>query len=216
MRSSLRAGFGALLYGLAALGANAAGAGLSGDDLAVLDALREGEMEKLVLHETPAPPIDVPFADVEGNEVRLSDFAGKVVLLNLWATWCPPCRSEMPSLDRLAGAMAGPDFAVVALSTDRGGPARIRKFFDDTGVEHLGVYQDARMQLAREAGAIGLPVTLLLDRQGREVGRVTGDAKWDSPEAKALLQRFIDLTGAPATEKAESAPGAGATTADAS
>ena len=212
MRSPLRAGIGALLYGLAVLGANAAGAWEPG----ALDALRRGEMEKLVLHQTPAPPIEVPFADGEGNEVRLSDFAGKVVLLNLWATWCPPCRAEMPSLDRLAGAMAGPDFAVVALSTDRGGPARIRKFLDDTGVKHLGVYQDAHMQLAREAGAIGLPVTLLLDRQGREIGRVTGDAVWDSPEAKALLQRFIELTHAPATEKVEAAPGIGATTADAS
>lgn len=194
MRSPLRAGIGALLYGLAALGANAEDTGLDGDDLAALEALRQGEMEKLVLHEVPVASIEVPFLDGEGNRVRLADFAGKVVVLNLWATWCPPCRAEMPSLDRLAGAMAGADLAVVALSMDRGGPERIREFFDEIGVEHLGVYQDAHMKLAREAGAIGLPVTLLLDREGREVGRVTGDAEWDSPEAKALIGKLIELT----------------------
>ena len=194
MRSPLRAGIGALLYGLATLGANAEGTGLYGDDLAALEALRQGEMEKLVLHDARAARVEVPFADGEGNEIRLADFAGKVVVLNLWATWCPPCRTEMPSLDRLAGAMAGRDLAVVALSTDRGGPERIRKFFDEIGVEYLDVYQDARMQLAREAGAIGLPVTLLLDREGREVARVTGDAEWDSPEAKALIGKLIELT----------------------
>lgn len=194
MRSPLRAGIGALLYGLAALGANAEGRGLDGEDRAALEGLRKGEMEKLVLHDARAARVEVPFVDGEGNEVRLADFAGKVVVLNLWATWCPPCRTEMPSLDRLAGAMAGADLEVVALSTDRGGPERIRKFFDEIGVEHLDVYQDARMQLAREAGAVGLPVTLLLDRQGREVGRVTGDAEWDSPEAKALIGRLIELT----------------------
>lgn len=185
---------GALLYGLAAFGANAVAGTLSAGDRAALEALRQGEMAKLVLHDGPQAPLGESFADAGGQELGIADFAGKVVLLNLWATWCPPCRAEMPSIDRLAGAMAGPDLAVVALSTDRFGPERIKAFFDEIGVRNLAVYQDRRSQLARAAGAIGLPVTLILDREGREVARVTGDAEWDSPEAKAFLTRLIELT----------------------
>ena len=193
---------GALLYGLAALGANAVAgplsAPLSAEDRAALEALRAGDMAKLVIHEEPRAPIEEAFRDGEGNEVRLGDFSGKVVLVNLWATWCAPCRAEMPSIDRLAGAMADADLAVLALSTDRFGAERIRSFLDEIGVRHLAVYQDKRSEVARAAGAMGLPVTLILDREGREVARLTGDAEWDSPEAKAFLLRLIELT-APGT-----------------
>jgi thiol-disulfide isomerase/thioredoxin len=187
----------ALLYGLVAASANAEG--LDADAIAAVDALRTGEMEKLVLHGQARPRIDEPFRDAEANEVSLSDFTGQVVLLNFWATWCPPCRAEMPSLDRLAGEMAGDGLAVIALSTDRGGVERIAEFYDEIGVANLSIYQDPRGRLPRKAGAIGLPVTLLLDRDGREVARVTGDAEWDSPEAKALVGKLIELT-APETE----------------
>jgi thiol-disulfide isomerase/thioredoxin len=185
---------GALLYGLAALSANATAGGLSAEDRAALDALRQGEMAKLVLHDEALAQIDEAFRDAEGGEVRIADFAGKVVLVNLWATWCAPCRAEMPSIDRLAAAMKGEDLAVVALSTDRFGAERIREFFDEIGVRALAIYQDKRSEVARAAGALGLPVTLLLDREGREVARLTGDAEWDSPEAKALLSRLVELT----------------------
>jgi thiol-disulfide isomerase/thioredoxin len=192
------AAIGALLYGLAAFSANAAdgleAGGLSAEGRASIDALRQGEMAKLVLHEEALAPIDEAFRDAEGNEQRFADFAGKVVLVNLWATWCAPCRAEMPSIDRLAAAMAGEDLVVAALSTDRFGAERIGEFFDEIGVEHLAIYQDKRSEVARAAGAIGLPVTLLLDRGGREVARLTGDAEWDSPEARALLTRLIELT----------------------
>ena len=182
----------ALLYGLIAVSANAEG--LEAKDRAALEALRTGEMEKLVLHDEPRAPIAETFLDAEGNELTLADFAGQVVLLNLWATWCPPCRAEMPSIDRLAGEMAGDGLAVIALSSDRGGAARIAKFYEEIGVENLAIHQDPRGQLQRQAGAIGLSVTLLLDREGREVGRVTGDAVWDSPEAKALIGKLVELT----------------------
>jgi thiol-disulfide isomerase/thioredoxin len=189
---------GALLYGLAALSANAADGlapgGLSAGERAALDALRQGEMAKLVLHEAALPAIDEAFRDAAGNEVRFADFAGKIVLVNLWATWCAPCRAEMPSIDRLAAAMAGEELAVVALSTDRFGAERIEEFFDEIGVERLAIYQDQRSEVARAAGAMGLPVTLLLDREGREVARLTGDAEWDSPEAKAFLARLMEVT----------------------
>ena len=185
---------GALLYGLAAFPANATAGGLSAEDRATLDALRQGEMAKLVLHDEAPAPIEEAFRDAEGNAVVLADFAGKVVLVNLWATWCAPCRAEMPSIDRLAAAMQGDDLAVVALSTDRFGSEKIAAFFDEIGVERLAIYQDKRSEVARAAGALGLPVTLLLDRDGREVARLTGDAEWDSPEAMAFLARLIELT----------------------
>lgn len=183
-----------LLYGLIAAPANAAAA-LSADEHAALDALRQGEMARAVLRETPAPRIEETFFDAEGNPVTLADFAGKVVLLNFWATWCPPCRKEMPSIDHLAGEMSGDDLAIIALSTDRGEAARIQRFYDEIGVENLAIYRDPRGRTMRAAGVIGLPVTLLLDRQGREVARVTGDAVWDSAEAKALIGKLIELTG---------------------
>jgi thiol-disulfide isomerase/thioredoxin len=185
---------GALLYGLAALSANAVAGPLAAEDRAALDALRTGEMAKLVLHDEARPPIEEAFRDEGGGEVRISDFAGKVVLVNLWATWCAPCRAEMPSIDRLAAGMAGEELAVVPLSTDRFGPERIRSFYDEIGVEHLRIYQDRRSEVARAAGAMGLPVTLILDRDGREIARLTGDAEWDSPEARAFLARLIELT----------------------
>lgn len=189
---------GTLLYGLVAaganFGANAVAAGLTADDRGALDALRRGEMEKLVLHDEARPPIEETFHDAEGAELSVADFAGKVVLVNLWATWCAPCRAEMPSIDRLAGEMESDDLAVMALSTDRFGAERVQKFFDEIGVENLAVYQDKRSEVARAAGAIGLPITLILDREGHEVARLTGDAAWDSAEAKAFLTRLVELT----------------------
>ncbi len=185
---------GALLYGLAAFGANAVAGGLSSGDLATLDALRQGDMERLVLHDEAQAPVEESFTDAQGGALSFGDFNGKVVLVNLWATWCPPCRAEMPSIDRLAGEMAGADLAVVALSTDRFGAERVQKFFDEIDVRNLAVYQDKRSEVARAVGAMGLPVTLILDREGREIARLTGDAHWDSPEAKAFLTRLIELT----------------------
>jgi thiol-disulfide isomerase/thioredoxin len=185
---------GALLYGLAALGANAVAGALAPADLAALEALRQGEMQKLVLHGAARAPVEETFTDASGGTVAVGDFAGKVVLVNLWATWCPPCRAEMPSIDRLAGAMEGDDLAVIALSTDRFGAERVQDFFDEIGVQNLAVYQDKRSEVARAVGAMGLPVTLILDREGREIARLTGDAHWDSPEAKAFLTRLIELT----------------------
>ncbi len=118
-----------------------------------------------------------------------------MVLLNIWATWCPPCRAEMPSLDRLAGEMEGPDFALIALSTDRGGVERVAQFYDDYLIDNLDIMHDRSGNFARQAGVLGLPVTLILDRQGREIARLLGDADWASPEARAILRRIIEMTG---------------------
>ena len=194
-RSPFSVAFAALLYGAISLTANAAIAlELSAADRATLKELRAGDMAKLVVHEKPRDRINETFRDLYGNPLTLADYSGKVVLLNIWATWCPPCRAEMPSLDRLAGAMAGEDFAVIPLSTDRAGVERVAQFYRDIQIENLDVMHDRSGKVARQAGVLGLPVTLILDRQGREIARILGDADWDSPDAQSILRRVIEIT----------------------
>lgn len=136
---------------------------------------------------------NVRFADGEGKTVTLQDFRGKVVLLNVWATWCPPCRKEMPSLDRLQQQLGSRGFEVVALSVDKGGtPAAIQTFYRETDVRALAVYIDASAQASGQLGVVGIPTTLLIDGAGREIGRRTGPAEWDSPAAIAAIRRHLD------------------------
>jgi len=116
-----------------------------------------------VMHDAPKAVAAISFRD-EGGQVRtLADFKGKVVLLNLWATWCVPCREEMPALDRLQAVLGGPDFEVVPLSIDRAVDA-VKKFYAETGVHNVGIFIDTSGQAARSLGAVGVPTTLLIDR----------------------------------------------------
>lgn len=140
---------------------------------------------------TPRPVANVRFADAKGGMRDLASFRGKVVLLNVWATWCGPCRQEMPTLDRLQAKLGGKDFEVVALSIDRGGLAAVDSFFDETNVRTLAIYVDASTDAQGRLGIIGVPTSLLLDRQGREIGRVTGPAQWDSPEVIEIIKRYL-------------------------
>ena len=142
----------------------------------------------------PRRPVpEITFLDGQGEEVTLDDFRGKVVVLNLWATWCAPCRREMPALDRLQAEHGDDGLAVVALSQDRGEALdKIRTFYDEEGVETLAIYRDPSARSARELKAPGLPTTIVIDRQGREVGRVLGDAEWDGPQAIELLQALLE------------------------
>jgi thiol-disulfide isomerase/thioredoxin len=144
------------------------------------------------LLEEPRPLPDVSFVDGTGRAMTLADFQGKVVLLNIWATWCVPCREEMPTLDRLQAELSGPDFQVVPLSIDRAGLDVVRKFYDEIGVEHLAIYVDSSGKASRELGAVGLPTTLLVDREGRELGRLVGPAEWDSPEVVAFIRGQLE------------------------
>lgn len=137
----------------------------------------------------PVPPVD--FVDGEGKPRTLADFKGKVVLLNVWATWCGPCREEMPTLDRLQAQLGGSDFQVLALSVDHAGAQVVRDFYAEIGIQHLELYIDENAQANSRLTAFGLPVTLLLDRQGRELGRKLGAAAWDSPEVIEYLQKVI-------------------------
>jgi thiol-disulfide isomerase/thioredoxin len=142
----------------------------------------------------PKPAPDLTFLDAEGNEVRLADFQGEVVVLNLWATWCAPCRREMPSLDRLQAKYGGAGLEVIALSLDRGDVAKVREFFEELEITSLAVYHDPTARAGRELGAPGLPTTVVIDRAGREVGRLLGPAEWDSEEALAVIKALLGLS----------------------
>ena len=154
---------------------------------AALEALREGEMDKLVVHPAPQPAVDGAFTDVDGGSHSLADFRDKMVVLNFWATWCAPCREEMPSLDRLQAENGGADLAVVTVATGRNSPQGITRFFEDEGITALPRHTDADMSLARSMAVFGLPVTVILDRDGQEVARLTGGADWNSDSARAIL-----------------------------
>jgi thiol-disulfide isomerase/thioredoxin len=140
---------------------------------------------------SPRPVPDLQFQDGRGNPLALSDFRGRAVLLNVWATWCTPCREEMPTLDRLQQKLGGPAFEVLALSIDNGGVAAVRRFFEEVGVRSLSVYVDPSMRATEKLRIVGVPTTLLIDREGRELWRKTGPAQWDSPEVVQVLRAQI-------------------------
>ncbi|WP_247871841.1 TlpA disulfide reductase family protein [Azospirillum sp. TSO35-2] len=146
----------------------------------------------------PKPMPALSFVDGDGRRVDLADFKDRVVLLNLWATWCGPCVKEMPSLDRLQAQMGGDAFQVVALSLDRGGRTAVEPFFAKTGVGHLGLYLDPASESMKVLGLRGLPTTILVDPEGRELGRVEGAVEWDSPEVVAFLRQQLGRGSAPA------------------
>lgn len=147
--------------------------------------------KNFVLHEAPKPVASIAFEDDQGRARSLADFRGKVVLLNIWATWCGPCRREMPSLDRLQGMLGGTDFEVVALSIDRAGIDVVSKFYADVGIRKLNIYIDSSGKATRELVTVGVPATLLIDRGGRELGRLVGPAEWDEPGIVAFLKRIV-------------------------
>jgi len=141
---------------------------------------------------SPRPLPALAFTDADGAAKTLADFKGRVVLLNIWATWCVPCRAEMPALDRLQARLAGPDFQVLALSIDRKGIEAVKPFYLEFGLGSLGIYLDQSGSAAHALNTEGVPTTLLIDRDGREVGRKLGPAQWDEPNAIALIRRAID------------------------
>lgn len=160
----------------------------------------ESLMDGFILQDPPKSVPRIEFKNKDEKTLTLADFQGKVVLLNLWATWCAPCRREMPTLDRLQGALGGPKFEVVALSLDRNDKQKVADFLSDIGISYLAFYQDRTFKSARALRAIGLPTTLLIDREGKEIGRLLGPAEWDSPEAFALIEKYLK-SGGKALEK---------------
>ncbi len=158
-----------------------------------LAAFSRGQMATFVAKKKPADLPAFSFQDGTGAERTLADWRGKVVLLNLWATWCAPCRKEMPALDRLQGTLGGDDFQVVAVSIDKGGLDLPRSFLEKIKVNHLKLFNEPTARLGVTLKAYGMPTTLLIDRNGKEIGRLVGPAEWDSEEALALLRAAIKM-----------------------
>ncbi len=160
--------------------------------------LAHGEIAALAMAQTPfhVPPLG--FKDAEGHDRTLADWRGRTVLLNLWATWCVPCRREMPALDALEGKLGGPDFAVVAVNIDTRDPQKPLAFLKEVGVTHLAYYSDPRARVFEDlktAGkAFGMPTTLIVDRNGCEIGTMAGPAEWASDDGVKLVSAAI---GAP-------------------
>jgi thiol-disulfide isomerase/thioredoxin len=151
-----------------------------------------GTVAKFTLTNPGRPAPIEPFFDADGNEVSLHQFGDRVVLLNLWATWCAPCIEELPSLDRLQAQLGGDRFQVVAVSVDRRGAEAVRPFFEKLGIAHLPIYVEPKNQLAQALGVQVLPSTIVIAPHGLMVGNIIGTVEWDAPEAQDLLRFYID------------------------
>jgi thiol-disulfide isomerase/thioredoxin len=154
-------------------------------------ALPPDPLRNFVAYAAAKPVAPLDFMDGDGQVRSLADFNGKVVVLNLWATWCVPCRKEMPALDRLQASLGGPDFEVVPVSIDRGGRETVAAFYAQKGIRELPIYNDTSGEALHALGAIGLPTTVVLDRAGEEIARIVGPAEWDAPEVAELLKTMI-------------------------
>ena len=155
-------------------------------------------LDKFRYMEPLKPVPDLAFLDGEGRRVDLSEFKDRLVLLNLWATWCAPCVKEMPALDSLQAQLGGPGFQVLALSVDRGGKDQVQPFYQRIGVKNLDLYLDPSSASMQTLKLRGLPTTLLVDQEGRELGRIEGAVEWDSPEVVAFLRKHMGAGGGPA------------------
>ena len=175
-----------VLYTGLALGANLLLAGPVD-----LGPLLKGDMAKMVPVAAGAPLPEAALEDEGDQPKSLADYKGKVVLLNFWATWCAPCRKELGTLDRLQAAQGGDRFAVVTIATGPNPVPAMQKLFADEKIIHLPMLRDPDQGFARAMGVLALPVSVLVDAEGREVGRLLGDAVWDSPEAQALIAAMV-------------------------
>ncbi|MGD1934260.1 MAG: TlpA disulfide reductase family protein [Candidatus Phaeomarinobacter sp.] len=186
----LAAGLAAVLYGNP-IGGKSDGSAEPDVAVSVLAPYAVGAVENFVPAREPLELEAIEFVDGEGNALTLDDFRGRIVLLNLWATWCAPCREEMPDLDALEAELGSDDFLVLALSLDRGGIEKPRDFLEEIEIANLALYHDASGRMGTRLGAFGLPTTLLIGRDGKSLGRLVGPAHWDADDAVALVQTAI-------------------------
>ncbi len=151
----------------------------------------KGDVAALLAQDAPKLLTMAPFNGPDGKAMTLADFTGKTLLVNLWATWCAPCRAEMPALDRLQAAKGGKDFEVVAINIDTGGDEKPKEFLDEAGVRTLAYYRDASIgvfnDLRKQGLVTGLPATLLVDRDGCLIASMNGPAEWGGTDAEALI-----------------------------
>ena len=182
------------LIGKGAGGANAACAAARPVS-ARLKPLATGEIAALQVRDAPEILRDLSFSAPDGKPLTLADFRGRTILLNLWATWCAPCRHEMPALDRLQGALGGPDFEVVAVNIDTRNPEKPKQFLDEVKVTRLAHYTDPSARIFQDLKAVGrafgMPTTILIDRNGCELAYLAGPAEWSSPEAFAFVKTAL-------------------------
>ena len=147
------------------------------------------------------PLSKVTFENAQGKTMTLADFKGKVVLLNIWATWCPPCVREMPTLDKLQKLLGGKNFQVVPLSVDKGGIYTVKSFYDDNFIGSLPIYVDPTTHALETLSILGTPTTILIDKQGKEIARTMGPEDWDQPAVIAQIKHYMAAPAGP-TEKA--------------
>jgi thiol-disulfide isomerase/thioredoxin len=184
----------ALLYAALVAFANPAlAAGLDADARAGLAALKTGDMRKLVILDAPVAAPDTAFTDLRGRETTLAASDGRIRLVNFWATWCAPCRSEMPALDALERERGGDDFAVIPIATGPNSLDAIAAFTAEAGISSLSTFLDPKSALARRMEVPGLPVTIVLDRDGNEIARMLGGADWNAPDARAVIDYLAGL-----------------------
>jgi len=153
-------------------------------------AAARAKLGEFVPSSEPAPAPTISFADPAGDPVDLSDFRGKLVLINLWATWCEPCLREMPSLERLQSRL-GDRITILAISEDRGGSKAVEPFIAKLGLKSVKSYLDPKSAVGHAFDVHGLPTSFLIDRDGKVLGRVEGAAEWDSPKILGILEPFL-------------------------
>ena len=207
VRTSLIAGVGIAALGLAGLALYGSGLlggnGVSGvapcagsaPTLPRVSAASRGEVAAMQAPARPRPGPDIRFKGPDGAETSLADMRGRVLLVNLWATWCAPCKAEMPALDRLQGAMGGPDFSVVAINVDTRNLDKPAEWLKQAGIQHLPFYADPGGRVLpvfqHDAESAGLPTTMLIDGAGCTVGVMKGAADWSSPDGLALIRAAL-------------------------
>jgi thiol-disulfide isomerase/thioredoxin len=182
------------VYGLGGLKRNASGDSACAAAVSLsqrIAPLAHGEVAALTMATTPLRLPDLTFQDAEGNQKKLSDWRGHTLLVNLWATWCVPCRKEMPALDRLQAKLGSKDFQVVAINIDTRDPEKPRNFLKDAKLTRLDYFSDSKAAAFQELKAIGralgMPTSVLVDGQGCEIGTIAGPAEWDSDDAVKLI-----------------------------
>ncbi|MFN0264874.1 thiol:disulfide interchange protein TlpA [Tepidamorphus sp. 3E244] len=188
---------GAVIYAFTSGERNVGQQACAADDqrMAAVSSRATGEVAALLVPKAPQPLPPLAFKTADGRDVTLADFKGRAILLNLWATWCAPCRKEMPALDRLQGTLGGDRFEVVAVNVDTRNPEKARDFLEEVGVTELTFYADNSMQIFRDlksyGRAFGMPTTVLIDETGCELGTMAGPAEWDSREALELIRAAV-------------------------
>jgi thiol-disulfide isomerase/thioredoxin len=187
------------IYGIGRLRSNPADAAclLAVNAASRIAPLVHGEVAALAVAQTPFHVPALAFKDAQGRDKTLADWHGRTVLLNLWATWCVPCRREMPALDALQAKLGGPDFEVVAVNIDTRDPQKPLTFLKDVGVSHLAYYADQSARVfedLKSAGkAFGMPTTIIVDRSGCEIGNMAGPAEWASDDGVKLVSAAIAI-----------------------